>query len=44
MSNSAIVIYKSKTGFTKKYVEMIAEELSCPIAEWKSATTKTISR
>lgn len=26
-----VVIYKSKTGFTKKYAEWIAEELSCDI-------------
>jgi menaquinone-dependent protoporphyrinogen IX oxidase len=27
---NAIVIYKSKTGFTKKYADWISEELGCP--------------
>lgn len=31
MSNNMIVIYQSKTGFTKKYAEWIAEELHCEI-------------
>lgn len=44
MSSNAIVIYRSKTGFTKKYGEMIAEELNCPIAEFKTVTAKTISQ
>lgn len=33
MSNKTIVIYKSKSGFTKKYAEWIAEELQCDIKE-----------
>ena len=28
-----IVIYKSKTGFTKRYAEWIAEELKCDIVQ-----------
>ncbi|MCI7759322.1 MAG: flavodoxin domain-containing protein [[Eubacterium] saphenum] len=28
-----IVVYKSKTGYTKKYAEWIAEELGCDIKE-----------
>lgn len=28
-----IVVYKSKTGYTKKYAEWIAEELNCGIKE-----------
>ena len=28
-----IVTYNSKTGFTKKYAQWIAEELNCPIFE-----------
>ena len=28
-----IVVYKSKTGYTKKYAEWIAEELNCDIKE-----------
>ena len=31
----AIVIYKSKTGFTKRYAEWIREELKCEIAEYE---------
>ncbi len=44
MRNNAMILYKSKTGFTKRYAEMIAEELNCPTAEWRSATKKAISR
>lgn len=29
----AVVIYKSKTGYTKKYAEWISEELGCDIEE-----------
>ncbi len=28
-----IVVYKSKYGYTKRYAEWIAEELSCDIKE-----------
>lgn len=30
-----IVIYKSRTGFTKQYAEWIADELKCDIADYK---------
>lgn len=43
MENKIIVIYKSSTGFTKKYAEMIAEELHCPLADYKSVTEKMLS-
>jgi menaquinone-dependent protoporphyrinogen IX oxidase len=33
MSHNTIVIYKSKTGFAKKYAEWIAEALQCDIKE-----------
>lgn len=29
----AVVVYKSKTGYTKKYAQWIAEELGCDIKE-----------
>lgn len=31
---NTIVIYKSRTGFTKKYAEWIQEELMCEIADY----------
>lgn len=31
-----IVIYKSKTGFTKKYAEWIADELKCEISDYRN--------
>lgn len=43
MKNKIIVIYKSKTGFTKKYAEMIAEELGCAIADYKTINQETMS-
>ena len=33
-----LVVYKSKTGFTKKYAEMIAKETSCDMVELKKTT------
>ena len=44
MESNIIVIYKSKTGFTRKYAEMIAEELACTIADYKTVTTETMSK
>lgn len=38
----AIVIYKSKTGLTKKYAKWIQEELRCDLLEEKKATVKTL--
>lgn len=32
-----IVIYRSKTGFTRRYAEWIAVELGCEALEWKAA-------
>lgn len=33
--NKTVVIYKSKTGFSKKYAQWIAEELQCDLLENK---------
>lgn len=38
-----IVVYKSNTGFTKKYAEMVAEELSCAIADYRTVTAALLS-
>lgn len=32
----AIVIYKTKTGFTKRYAEWICEELKCEISNYRN--------
>jgi len=39
----AIVIYKSKTGFVKKYAQWIAEELSADISEASKVTIDTLT-
>ncbi|MGE5328043.1 MAG: flavodoxin domain-containing protein [Deltaproteobacteria bacterium] len=39
----AVVIYKSKTGFTKKYAEWIAEDLSADIFEGSKITADMLS-
>lgn len=41
--NRIIVIYKSSTGFTKKYAEMIAEEIECTLADYKTITAEILS-
>lgn len=41
--NKTILIYKSSTGFTKKYAEMIAEEIKCTLMDYKKATAEMLS-
>lgn len=43
MKHKAIIVYKSSTGFTKRYAEMIAQETSCALAEFKTVTAKHLS-
>ena len=43
MKHNTIIIYKSSTGFTKKYAQMISEETGFPLADYKTATAKTMS-
>ena len=38
-----IVIHKSKTGFTKRYAEWIAEELKCDILDYKNLSRSSIA-
>lgn len=37
MTNNIIVLYNSKTGFTKKYAGLIGKELDCPVHPLKDA-------
>lgn len=37
-----IVIYKSKTGFSKKYAQWIAEELKCDISSYEKVSVAVI--
>lgn len=39
-----LVIYKSKTGFTKKYAEIVAKNIDCTMLEFKKATAATMSK
>ena len=43
MERKSIVIYKSSTGFTKKYAEMIAEELKCGLADYRTVTARMLA-
>ena len=38
-----LVAYKSKTAFTKRYAEMIAEEMQCSIMDLKVVTAEVLS-
>lgn len=38
-----LVVYQSKTGFTKKYAQWIAQELSCGLKTAKEVTEQDIS-
>jgi len=41
--NKTILIYFSKTGFTKRYAEWIAEELSCRLVPFSDRKTVSLS-
>jgi len=41
---NAIVVYTSKTGFTKRYAEWIAEELHCEAAAFNKKSIKSLDR
>ncbi len=43
MQNRTLIIYKSRTGFTKRYAEMIAEETDCTLIDFKDITIDIIS-
>lgn len=38
-----LVTYKSKTGFTKIYAEMIAKEVNCDLIDFKEITVEKMS-
>lgn len=44
MERKIIIVYKSSTGFTKKYAEWIAGEMNCPVMDHKEATAETLSQ
>lgn len=39
-----IVVYKSSTGFTKRYAEMIASELKCASVDFNTVTSNTLDK
>lgn len=39
-----VVAYRSKTGFTKKYAQMIAEEIGCELADFNRMTVENMSK
>lgn len=43
MGKKILVVYKSVTGFTRKYAEMIAQEIDCTLMELKAATAEIMS-
>lgn len=43
MKNKIIVVYKSSTGFTKRYAEMIAEEVECTLADYRTISAEMLS-
>lgn len=43
MGMKIIVVYKSSTGFTKRYAEMIAEEMQCELADYKEVTAEMLA-
>lgn len=43
MDSKVLVFYKSVTGFTKQYAEMIAGEIDCTLMDLKDVTAEKIS-
>ena len=43
MNHQILVTYKSITGFTKQYAEMIAKELDCQALDFKEVSGETMS-
>jgi menaquinone-dependent protoporphyrinogen IX oxidase len=41
---SALIIYKSKTGFTKKYVDWILEDVKCSVTTLDKAKKSDIDK
>lgn len=41
---SALIIYKSKTGFTKKYVDWILEDVTCSVTTLKKVKQEEVDR
>lgn len=39
-----IVIYKSSTGFTKRYAELIAKEMGCAVEDYRNVSSGMLSR
>lgn len=44
MGNNILVCYKSVTGFTKRYAEMIANAAGCTLMDFKDVNVETASR
>ena len=43
MSEKIMIVYKSVTGFTKEYAEMIAQEIDCLVIDLKNVTAQMMS-
>ena len=43
MKNKVIVVYKSSTGFTKRYAQMIAARIKCAAVAYRSVTAKQLA-
>lgn len=43
MKNKILLLYKSKTGFTKRYAEIIAKETHAVLMDYKKASPKIMS-
>ena len=43
MNGKILVVYKSITGFTREYAEMIAQEIDCTLMDFKKVTVETMS-
>lgn len=44
MNNKILIIYKSSTGFTKKYAELVSGEINCTLVTYETVTPEIISK
>lgn len=43
MKNNILIVYKSTTGFTRKYAEIIGKEIQCTVMERRAVSVKIMS-
>jgi len=43
MENRILIVYKSTTGFTRKYADIVEEAISCTVMDYRRVTKEMLS-